>query len=140
MPTSGSPRTETHMNTPTFLRSLAICASLLLATPTRAQSDETAIRQTSQISVLEMANGINAYYTVTVRTSSDCVIWRNSAGTVLRVEFASQLRARAWQVVTHSSGNVSFRLTDLGQRSYNGGTIELVSRGVVVDRDRIRVY
>lgn len=120
-----------------LVRNILLLAGLgSVGAPLAAQYDESAIRQTDQISVVQYRALQYYYYTVTVRTWDDLIIESSPAG--YSCYSASQLRNSAYQVVTHSSGNISLRFCRLGNPLANGGTITLKSRGVVIDSDRLR--
>lgn len=118
--------------------SAALVLSAFAATQAHAQVayDESRIRQYDQQTQVTGSAGSYLIFTVT-GLGTDVVSAPFMCGTINQLK-SSRL---AWEVVTHSGGQISIRFAVPNvQRAWDGATVAVQRSGCDVDRDRIRIY
>lgn len=98
-----------------------------------AQANEGAIRTASSNTVIEFTQNQLYFYTITVQAWNDLISFPGQP-----IMSASQLAPTAYQIVYHSSGNISLRFCKVGNAALNDQIVRLWHNGVLVDGDRLR--
>lgn len=106
-----------------------------------------AVAQTPDENKCRSAESVYSAYSYLYGTASgratDTIIFRRANGTVLSSRSVGSWcgaygsDARVYDVVFHSSGEISIRFRMFCFTQIAGGTYEVVRNGVVIDRDRI---